>query len=136
MRSAPRRLHPTLALQLKRSGDGYHPYIETCIAAFGVNCGMFESDFRGEFEPTDFVERTQTACGRIFAIREGGAVQRHSEARLPPGLSSQAARPSCDRLGCAQAVAENDRSGHHASLDPRAEQRSILIWHIRISYSR
>ena len=47
-----------------------------------------------ELELSDLVERPQTACGRIFAIREGSTVQRHGKARLPPGLSFQTARRS------------------------------------------
>ena len=48
----------------------YKRYIETCIAAFGANGAMFESNFPpdGASSSSNPVECPQTASGRIFAI--------------------------------------------------------------------
>jgi L-fuconolactonase len=68
----------------------YKPYIETCIAAFGVDRSMFESNFPPNGASSNYPilwNALKTACGRIFAIRESDAVQRHGEGSLPPSLS-------------------------------------------------
>ncbi len=66
----------------------YQPYIETCIAAFGVDRGMFESKFPPKatwLELSDLVERTSNGLWPVIRHPgEGGVVQRHGEARLPP----------------------------------------------------
>jgi predicted TIM-barrel fold metal-dependent hydrolase len=54
----------------------YKPYIETCIAAFGPDRGMFESNF-----PPDGVSSSYAV-----ARRQSEAVQRHRKARLPSRL--------------------------------------------------
>jgi hypothetical protein len=63
----------------------YKPYIETCIAAFGPDRGMFESNFppgRRQFEPCRPVERVQTPGRGLHSE----AVQRRRKARLPSRL--------------------------------------------------
>jgi hypothetical protein len=76
----------------------YRPYIETCIAAFGVNRSMLESNFPPDRASSSYPilwNAFKRLAAGILGLREGNAVRRHSEAGLPAGLS---VRPKMERV--------------------------------------
>ena len=65
----------------------WRPYIETCIAAFGPERAMFESNFpvdKGSGSYPGVLERVQAHRRGLLGRGEGGAVLRHREQILPP----------------------------------------------------
>ena len=64
----------------------WRPYIETCIAAFGPERAMFESNFpvdKGSCGYAAILERLQAHRRRRLRRREGGPVRRHRDQILP-----------------------------------------------------
>ena len=67
----------------------WRPYIETCIAAFGPERAMFESNFpvdKGSGSYPVFWNAFKRIAAGLFGRREGGAVFRHGEPLLSARL--------------------------------------------------
>ena len=79
--------------------EAWRPYVETCIEAFGAARCMFESNFPVDkgmcAYPVLWNAFKRLAAGASRG-REGGAVPRHRDPRLPPGppAARDRARPS------------------------------------------
>ncbi len=73
----------------------WRPYIETCIAAFGAERAMFESNFpvdKGSGSYRGVLERLQAHRRRLFRSREGRAVRRHRNAASTGSASAYMSR--------------------------------------------
>ena len=115
----------------------WRPYIETCIAAFGPERAMFESNFpvdKGSGSYHGVLERLQAHRRRLFGRRESGAVLRHREQILPAGAEylSLARRCRVQGLRAASAFAGDiglagfwpGQHGAPAGSSPRHRRRA------------
>ena len=87
-RHAHVRLYPSpgrIAAELGELAGSWRPYIETCIAAFGPERAMFESNFpvdKGSCSYQRTVERLQAHRRRLLRRREGRSFRRHRDQTL------------------------------------------------------
>jgi predicted TIM-barrel fold metal-dependent hydrolase len=71
----------------------WRPYIETCIAAFGPQRAMFESNFpvdKGSCGYAAAWNAFQAHRRRLFRSREGRTLRRHCDEVLPIGINVRA----------------------------------------------